>query len=207
MTELYFQGRKCKRGHTKRYVQNNRCVVCHAERNKRYVEANREKVKARIKQWRYLNLEHDRVTSRAWRRNNPDKAKATTKRWQDSHKERRSELSKAWRVANLSRKKATDLAWRVNNKDKVRISWKRRRARKRGAEGKFFESDVKAMLQKQGHKCLGCGWSFFLVPYTVDHVLALARGGTNWPNNLQLLCQMCNDAKGVKTNEEWRAAA
>ncbi len=43
-------------------------------------------------------------------------------------------------------------------------------------------------------------------PYTVDHVVAKARGGTDHIENLQLLCGACNSMKGTKTQEEFLAA-
>lgn len=35
-------------------------------------------------------------------------------------------------------------------------------------------------------------------PLTVDHVVPLARGGTNDLANLQVLCKRCNSAKGAR---------
>lgn len=35
----------------------------------------------------------------------------------------------------------------------------------------------------------------------MDHVIAIARGGTNWPANLRPICPRCNQSKGAK---DWR---
>ena len=40
----------------------------------------------------------------------------------------------------------------------------------------------------------------------VDHVLPKAKGGTEQPGNLQLLCSGCNRSEGSRTTAEWRAA-
>ena len=40
----------------------------------------------------------------------------------------------------------------------------------------------------------------------LDHVLPKAKGGTDQPSNLQLLCSGCNRSKGSCTMAEWRAA-
>ena len=39
----------------------------------------------------------------------------------------------------------------------------------------------------------------------VDHILPKSRGGTDHPDNLQLLCSGCNRSKGNKTMAEWKA--
>lgn len=40
-----------------------------------------------------------------------------------------------------------------------------------------------------------------------DHVLPLAKSGTNDPANLQLLCEECNKTKGTSTNKGERLAS
>ena len=39
--------------------------------------------------------------------------------------------------------------------------------------------------------------------YDVDHIYPIARGGTNWPHNIQLLCKSCNCKKHAKDPFEW----
>lgn len=38
----------------------------------------------------------------------------------------------------------------------------------------------------------------------VDHVEPRARGGLTTPGNLVAACRSCNQAKGIRTPEEWR---
>ncbi len=54
--------------------------------------------------------------------------------------------------------------------------------------------------------CAGCETHFPFRIMEVDHKLPRARGGTDHPDNLQLLCSYCNRSKGTKTMSEWRAA-
>ena len=51
--------------------------------------------------------------------------------------------------------------------------------------------------QQEGF-CNGCEEHFLLRNLTVDHVVPKSRGGTDDPDNLQLLCGACNSMKGTK---------
>ena len=55
---------------------------------------------------------------------------------------------------------------------------------------------------KQEGDCNGCKRHFEFRNLTVDHIAPQSKGGTDHPNNLQLLCQACNSTKGKGTQEE-----
>jgi 5-methylcytosine-specific restriction endonuclease McrA len=50
-----------------------------------------------------------------------------------------------------------------------------------------------AVFERDGHRCLKCGCRTGL---TVDHIRAKADGGTDELENLQTLCEDCNQQKG-----------
>ena len=54
--------------------------------------------------------------------------------------------------------------------------------------------------------CAGCDTHFPFRVMDVDHILPRSQGGTDHPDNLQLLCSGCNRSKGGRTMAEWRAA-
>ncbi len=54
--------------------------------------------------------------------------------------------------------------------------------------------------------CVGCATHFPFRVMEVDHILPRSRGGTDHPDNLQLLCSGCNRSKGGRTMAEWRAS-
>ena len=54
--------------------------------------------------------------------------------------------------------------------------------------------------------CVGCNTHFPFRVMDVDHILPRSKGGTDHPDNLQLLCSGCNRSKGSKTMAEWKAA-
>ena len=50
--------------------------------------------------------------------------------------------------------------------------------------------------------CNGCKVAFPFRNFTVDHIIPRSRGGTDHPDNLQLLCAACNSLKGSRTQPE-----
>ena len=54
----------------------------------------------------------------------------------------------------------------------------------------------------QEGKCNGCQYFLPFRNLTIDHIVPRSRGGTNHPDNLQLLCQACNSTKGAGTQSE-----
>lgn len=65
----------------------------------------------------------------------------------------------------------------------------------KSAPGKYTKEDVAQLKQKFNYKCACCGRSESDVQLTVDHIIPLARGGTNYLDNLQILCKSCNSRK------------
>jgi len=76
--------------------------------------------------------------------------------------------------------------------------------RKRSAPGRHTAADLVRLCAQQGGRCAAphCGASL-TVSCTIDHKLPLSRGGSNYPDNLQLLCKSCNDSKSARTMDEW----
>jgi hypothetical protein len=119
---------------------------------------------------------------RRWVEANPDRARARNRRWSERHRERTRAKAKAWRLANPE--KARNLRRAVKAM---------RRARQRGAPGSTTRRQLQARWDFYGGKCWLCGAE----ANTVDHLIALARGGSNWPANLRPACLTCNVRKGA----------
>jgi 5-methylcytosine-specific restriction endonuclease McrA len=78
------------------------------------------------------------------------------------------------------------------------------RSRRKNAEGCFTTKDISILLQKQQGMCVYCNCDIAEV-YHIDHIMPLSKGGTNWPDNLQLLCPTCNLRKNAKLPEVYEA--
>ena len=59
--------------------------------------------------------------------------------------------------------------------------------------GKQRRNKLAAVIERDGPRCRWCGTE---ADPTLDHVVPLARGGTNAVDNLQVLCADCNQLKG-----------
>ena len=65
-----------------------------------------------------------------------------------------------------------------------------------------FRSYKHTLFGLQEGKCNGCEVLFPFRNMTIDHILPRSKGGTNDPDNLQLLCGACNSTKGDRTQNE-----
>jgi 5-methylcytosine-specific restriction endonuclease McrA len=179
-------------------------------------EADPEKARSKKREWRLDNPEKAREADRRFREKHPEKKLKWTKEWIERNKERHQETRKKWSELNKeklreSREKWKDAnpdlhlesleKWRINNPDFLRASRARRRARVRNAEGRYTASDLQEIFQRQHGCCIYCRKELG-AKYHADHIVALARGGSNWPSNIQLLCPSCNCAKGAKGHDE-----
>jgi len=121
--------------------------------------------------------------------------------WYATNKQRKAEAGRAWYKTNKERVAEKRNAWRRENPEALKPSQHRHRALKRKAEGSFTKDDLLRIWVKQEGRCAYCGE--IADELTVDHVVPLSRGGSNWPSNLALACQPCNDSKGAKLLSEW----
>lgn len=96
--------------------------------------------------------------------------------------ELRREHSRVYNAANLPR-----LATIARN----------RRARQRQSGETHTQADIASILSAQRGKCGYCRMKLGK-RYHVDHIVPLARGGSNARRNLQILCVPCNKSKSAK---------
>ena len=65
-----------------------------------------------------------------------------------------------------------------------------------------YRSYKHTLFGLQEGKCNGCDVLFPFRNMTIDHIIPQSKGGTNDPDNLQLLCGACNSTKGNRTQDE-----
>ena len=145
-----------------------------------------ELYKARELRRREQNREYNAARQRAYQKGKGKEiVRAYRKQWVQTEKGKLSTQAKSSR-------------WRKTEKGRIasRIWTSRRRARLLGATGSFTSQDWIAILKAQKNICGYCGQRFTeRKPPTIDHVLPLARGGTNDATNIVAACKSCNSKK------------
>jgi 5-methylcytosine-specific restriction endonuclease McrA len=197
-----------------------KCLPCHAKRQREYIEkhpekagggkeyyqkhkdkwrgyyqARREEILERAAKRREANREYLREERRRWYRENKEKVREYNKSYKEENSERLVELRRLHYENNPDRYRELSRRYRQNNPEKMREIRAARRARMAAAEGRFTAEEWLALCEKYDNRCLCCGAQEKL---SVDHVIPLSRGGTNYIDNLQPLCSPCNSSKGTK---------
>lgn len=213
-SKYYFTGKSCKHGHvSKKRVCNSGCFDCKILND----EKNRDKYLIRKREYRIENIDKCRASVRDWRLKYPEKAKIKARESALRHWDKYIARHKEWRSKNRDKVRAETRDYYLRNKDKCHdmvMQWRKenpeaarsiilnRIARKQNAEGSFSKKDITEKLELQNNKCVYCQCDVS-VSYHVDHITPLYRGGSNWPDNLQILCPSCNCSKGAKTHDEF----
>lgn len=128
-----------------------------------------------------------------WREANPERYRATqaasSRQYRQENREKVRALQNAWRAANQE-------VW----KDMLRKSKHKRRARLAGSQAPGVSAAQWAeTLAVFNHACAYC-----LQPSShCDHLVAIAAGGADSPENVVPACARCNRSKGTKSLPVW----
>lgn len=216
----YSTGEPCKEGHVaERYVASYMCVACCVELLRKRYQDDPEKERNRTRRWRERNPEkaaaadaryrqecpEKRAEAVAkWRKKNPDKVREMElrrgRRFRSEHPEKVAEYNQKWLSVpeNRAARARAIKAWRIANPEKFRAILLRRRARKAQAQGDHSDADLVEIFAAQNKRCAYCRSDLRKAKKHVDHIVPLARGGSNGRSNLQFLCAPCNQTKSAK---------
>jgi 5-methylcytosine-specific restriction endonuclease McrA len=159
--------------------------------NKEYYKANKEAVLAQKKQYNLKNAESISIQTMLYRQKNLKAISAQKRQHYIKNKEQ-----------ILSKLKS----YYEKNPEKFTAYSRSRKARKKNAEGSHSSADVIVIFEAQKGLCANCQTGLFKSgkqKFHVDHIMPLARGGSNWPSNLQCLCPACNLSKNAKDPIKW----
>lgn len=214
-SKRYFTGEPCLHGHVaERFTTSARCVRCAgislraarkknpeaiAEKARLYRRANSQRISARVRAHYAANIEKCRARGRAdekiRRERRKEELAARRKQQYAANPDPSRARNRKSYQKNIEARRAGNARWAKENPDKVNAINQARRARKRMAAGRYTPDDIKAIFALQKGRCAYCRTSFKRAKPTVDHIQALAAGGSNFRSNLQLLCRPCNSSK------------
>lgn len=175
-------------------------------RLKQWRRDNPEEAKKRDRIAREKNREKINAATRAWREQNPDKVKAYQDEYEAGRKETRPAKRRAQYAANPIPHRERRKRYGKEHPEMHKAAKQRRRARKRNAQGDHTAVERLALLESQKHLCANpyCCVDLRTVPMkNLDHIIALAKGGSNFITNMQWLCRPCNSRKTTLSQEEW----
>lgn len=168
-----------------------------------HYERNKSVILSAQKAWAALNKNVISQRQRQKYEKNREVYLAKNKEWRLANPQIVSALNRKKYEANREAYMATSREWAKKNPDKIRaiqsVAQRNRRARLRASGGRHTTADIAWLLVIQKRKCAHT-WCKASIKdgYHVDHIMPLARGGTNDRKNLQLLCQPCNLRKSAK---------
>jgi 5-methylcytosine-specific restriction endonuclease McrA len=175
---------KHKKGKCGRY---GLCRPCCAKKTQVYREQNSEKAREATRAWKKANREMVARYQAIYERANPEMVRRWRRNYRDTNRNKLIQQS---------------LAYQKAYPDRARAKEQNRRARKRNAEGTFTPAEFAAKLELAKGRCHWCGKKIKGTPHA-DHVVALAKGGTNYIENIVPSCATCNKSKGIKTPLEF----
>lgn len=201
----FFKASCCKDG------LRGECKQCVAEKQKIYNVENAERIAAKKKETYHSEENKPKMVERraAYYVANCERIKKASRAYHATNSarisaRRKTILSKtrlqkaAWSAKNKERLSKLRSAWYAKNKDRLQPGRKAAKARRRAA-GRVDRRTVDALILAQRGKCACCkkpaGHGH---PYHLDHIVPVARGGTNERGNLQILCPSCNLSKNAK---------
>ena len=179
---------------------NSRCKSCVSESRRKWRKDNQEKIRENNRKWYEANNEKARESSRKWYEANKEKVRESSRKYREENSEKRREYNRKWKRNNPEKHREHNRKWQNDNPEKRRENHHRRRARVANAAGSFTAEQWQARLEYHGNRCIYCGCDGKM---TIEHLIPLVRGGTNWPSNLAPSCRSCNCSKGTKTHFEF----
>jgi len=179
--------------------------VYHAAYSKKWDAEHREERLAYQREWR-----------RKWRIANPGKNKAAKqashlkhrdknlRKMRDWYKQQMADPvkcakaqaeRKAWALENPDKHRASIRNWHATHRDHVRTYARKHSALRRHRVGNFTHEQWVARFKFYGERCAYCLKALTLKSATIDHIIPIIKGGTNWASNLAPACRPCNVRK------------
>lgn len=167
-------------------------------RKRLYYQANKELFRTRRAAWASANKEKLLEYGREYYRRNPERMRLKRER----SRERMREYSKRWYEANKEKRQQQIKQYRLDNpewhRQIVNSIARRRRVKKKGALGSHTYKEWEYLKFLYDYICPKCLRKEPEIQLTEDHKIPLSKGGTDYIDNIQPLCGVCNSSKNSK---------
>jgi 5-methylcytosine-specific restriction endonuclease McrA len=143
---------------------------------------------------------------RAYHEKNRDSLLAKQKIYKANNRDLISRAGAEYYERNKEALRLKTSLYRKANPEYVLQAQRNRRAKKKNSVGTHTVEDVQNLFSLQRGRCACCPSKLQTQgkeKYHVDHIISLARGGSNDKYNLQILCPSCNLSKHAKDPIEW----
>lgn len=143
------------------------------------------------------NGERVRARSAAWRKANPELARAAVADWVEEHRDRKLANDRAYYAEHAEQNKARRAAYHQANREKSQAASARRKARKLG--NRCERVSYVDILAEHGMTCHICSSEITdRSDLHFDHVIPLALGGAHANDNIRPSHARCNLSKGAR---------
>lgn len=196
----YFTGISCPAGHiAERSVSNHGCLACQKIKSLKWMDEHKDRVReineTAKKKYKEKYPERLRLIKlNSLRKRRTEKPDEFRKYQRDYRALKKAADPDGMSISNRQHVKE----WREKYPERARATDANKRAKRKAAQETHTGADIQAILDGQQYKCVSCKVCLREFGYHVDHVVPIARGGTNWPDNLQALCPTCNMEKHTK---------
>lgn len=129
---------------------------------------------------------------------NKEKNRLRGKKWREKNKGETTKRVREWRKNNPEESKENRRKWARENPEKNRISHKNNETKRRKAEGKFTLKEWQDKKKEFNYTCPACFKKEPEIKLSIDHIIPLVKGGSNYIENIQPLCMPCNSRKNNK---------
>jgi len=187
----------CKKCGSSEHYKDGRCKPCIKAYNKKYCAENADAAIARSLKWAKENPEKANINGSKYRARHPEKEKARSKKYWEANKESINLRTAKWAVDNPEKRRASALRMQLENPESHRLAEHNRRARKRASGGILSKGLSDKLFKLQKGLCVCCKQPLG-DNYHLDHIMPLAKGGSNNDDNMQLLRATCNHQKSSK---------
>lgn len=192
--------KKCRNNYVNQWSQDNR------DRSRAIKNRWDDNHRDSIQKWRAENAEYLRQYNKRYYAANKEQCKLKGQKWLAQNTDKARSIKRAYYDRNRQQVISQAKNWKQSHPESDAVSRHKRRAKLKAAEGEYTKADIVDIYQQQDGRCLYCGIPVFWDiknDLHIDHIVPLARGGSNYPINLCIACFSCNSSKQHKLISEW----